>query len=51
MLIKLAGPEKDMQGLVRQRERRKEAADLIVTLNGCVFGSVQTSLQEYAFAQ
>lgn len=36
-------------GFCQTEERRKEAADLIVTLNGFVFGSVRANLQERTY--
>lgn len=49
MLIEFAGPEKDMEGFCQTEERRKEAVNLIVALNGCLFVSVQTTYRNTIF--
>lgn len=48
MLIEFAFPWKKTGRVFQQTAgRRKEAADLIPTLNGCLFGWAQMNLQEH----
>lgn len=48
MLIEFASLKKDGQ-VFQTKGRRKEAADLIPTLNGCLFGWAQMNLQEHTY--
>lgn len=43
-------PEKNTGRVFQTEGRRKEAADLIPTLNGCLFGWAQMNLQEHTYS-
>lgn len=50
ILIEFTFPWKKTGRVFQTEGKRKEAADLIPTLNGCLFGWVQMNLQERTYS-